>query len=69
MKSGIRISNKNITFNFEKDRKLKEDGITLGTDIGINDLYYLSNGKKSQQDIHGHTFSSINEKLCRKKKG
>ena len=72
MKKGIRISNDRVTFNFLMNKPiLKNEGITLGIDIGIKDVVSLSNGseKDFKKDVHNHTLESIQNKLSRKTKG
>lgn len=70
LKSGVRLSKKSFTLMFDlPDIPKKEQGETVGLDIGIKNVFTLSNGVASQQDIHGHTLNSISKKLSRKKKG
>ena len=45
VKGGVRISNRDITFNFElEEPKIKESDNVLGVDIGVNDLLSCSDG-------------------------
>jgi transposase len=70
IKKGIRLSTKSITFNFDiPDVPKKEQGITLGLDIGVKNTFTLSNGICSQSNNHGYNLDKINKILSRKKKG
>jgi len=70
MKSGIRLSKKQMTFMFDlPEAQKKTTGNTLGVDIGLNKAISCSNGIQSTQCNHGHDLKSITEKLSRKKKG
>jgi len=68
--SGIRISDKEATFMFElPDVPLKNEGTTLGIDIGQTTLLSCSNDIVSKTNKHGHDLKSITEAMCRKRKG
>jgi transposase len=70
IKKGIRLSTKSITFNFEiQDVIKKEGGETLGLDVGIKNVFTLSNGICSKRNNHGYDLDKINKILSRKKKG
>lgn len=70
LKQGVRISPKDVTFNFEiQDTPLKDSGKTIGIDIGMKTVVSCSNGHVSQGDQHGWTLDSIQEKMSRRKKG
>lgn len=70
MTSGVRLSNKNITFMFESNTPTKkETGITIGLDIGQTTILSCSNGVQVEVDAHGHSYKSICDTLSRKKKG
>jgi len=70
IKKGIRLSEKDITFIFDIPRTpKKENGQTLGIDIGSNTAYACSNDEMSQKDIHGWDLKGIIKKLSQKKKG
>jgi IS605 OrfB family transposase len=70
IKSGIRLSKKQMTFMFDlPEVETKTSGVTLGIDIGLNKAVSCSNGFQSSQCNHGHDLKSITEKLSRKKKG
>ena len=70
LKSGIRLNEKYITFNFEIEEPIKkETGIILGIDIGQNEVLSCSNGFQSVPDKDGHTLKSICDKLSRKQTG
>jgi transposase len=49
--------------------ELRTEGKTLGADPGIVSVLTLSDGQASKPDNHGHTLSSILQKVHRKKKG
>lgn len=70
LKSGIRLSNKQITFMFDLPNvDKKEKGEVLGIDIGQINVISCSNGHISDRNNHGHDLNSITKKLNRKKKG
>jgi putative transposase len=70
LKSGIRLSQKSITFMFEiQDKSPIASGSTLGIDIGQNSIISCSNGQQINKDNHGHNYKSICQKLSRKRKG
>lgn len=70
LKGGLRLSKDKATFNFELPNLIKkENGSTLGIDIGVKNTISCSNGHISKKDIHNHDLDSINDKLSRKKKG
>lgn len=67
---GIRISENSISFNFEIDKPAKKAcGETIGLDIGVSNVFMMSNGIASQKNKHGHDLASINKILSRKTKG
>jgi len=67
---GIRLSENSISFNFEVEGKPeKEFGEIVGLDIGVTNIFTLSNGIASQKNKHGHDLASINKILSRKIKG
>ena len=70
LKAGVRVSSDTVTFMFDlPDAKLKEDGATLGIDIGQTTTLSCSDGQTIDSDVHGHNYKSICNKLARKKKG
>ena len=71
VKTSFLFSNKTITIRWEiEEPKKKEEGLTLGADQGKIDVLVLSNDVRTKQvDNHGHSLSSIIDKLARKKKG
>jgi len=70
LKEGIRLSENNITFNFNiEDKPKKDSGITLGLDIGISKVFTTSDKQLGKEDIHGWNLSKIQNKLSRKHKG
>ena len=67
---GVRISAKDVTFIFElPEVKKVTEGIVVGIDIGMKNVYSTSNGQQSTKDLHGHDLDTIQDKLVRKKKG
>ncbi len=69
LKNGIRLGKSDITFMFDiEDAKPKESGITLGIDIGQKTTLSCSDGQLLDKCPHNHTYTSICNKLARKKK-
>jgi transposase len=67
---GIRISDNSISFHFEiTEKPEKELGETVGLDIGVSNVYTMSNGVASRKNNHGYDLASINRILSRKAKG
>lgn len=70
MMNSWRLSSKGITFAFELDVKLSSGTKTLGIDVGITDIITSSDGQTpGRNHPHGHTLSSIQRTLSRRKKG
>ena len=70
IKSGIRISKDFATFMFDIPEPIERtEGKVLGIDIGQKTTLACSDGQQIDQDKHGHTYSSICEKLARRRKG
>lgn len=70
IKSGIRLSDKEITLMFElTEKQTPSIGKTIGIDIGQKTTLSVSDGQKIDTDCHGHTYQSICKKLSRKIKG
>jgi IS605 OrfB family transposase len=70
LKDGIRLSENNITFNFDiEDKPKKDSGITLGLDIGISKVFTTSDKQLGKKDIHGWDLTKIQHKLSRRYKG
>ena len=70
IKTGVRLSKKNITFMFNiEDTKLKDEGTTLGIDIGQTTTLSCSDNQSLNSCPHGHTYATICARLARKKKG
>ena len=69
LKRGVRICETDVTFMVEFNEPIKENGKTLGVDIGITNTLADSNGVLSKSDKHGHTLTSILHKTMRRKKG
>ena len=69
IKSGIRISKDMVTFMFDMPEPISvTEGKVLGIDIGQKTTLSCSDGQQIDQDNHGHTYSSICERLARKLK-
>lgn len=69
IKSGIRLSKKDITFMFEiEDITPNRQGNILGIDIGVTTTLSCSNGYVSKKDIHGHDLNSILNKMSKQEK-
>ena len=69
LKKGMRLSKNDITFMFDvEEPKPKQTGKILGIDIGQKTTLSCSDGQQLDQDIHGHTYTSICQELARKKK-
>lgn len=69
MFNSISLTENNIGFAFEFEIKQNENEQVIGCDIGINKLVTLSTGVAEFSNNHNQTYSSILDKLCRKKKG
>ena len=70
VKEGVRISKENITFLFDLAEPTPiQFGKIIGIDIGQKTTLTCSDGQIIDTDKHGHTYSSICQKLSRKKKG
>ena len=69
LKDGIRLSENSITFNFMIEKKENQNNKVLGIDLGITNLYALSDGKLSVDDPHGWNLTKINQRLMRRNKG
>ena len=67
----ILLSENTVDFRYDsKTPELKTQGITVGADTGVNAIITLSDRQSPKiTDIHGYSFSSILEKLARKKRG
>ena len=69
IKTGIRMSNKNMTFMFDiEETKPREEGSILGIDIGVKTTLSCSDGQQLDACPHGHTYQSICGELARKVK-
>jgi len=69
IKGGVRLGKCSATFMFEMPENIKENGETIGIDIGIKNVVTLSNGQESSEDIHGWNLEKIQQKISKKKKG
>lgn len=74
--TGVRISKNSATFMFgieldpeDEAVKARQNGTTLGLDIGITSLFTCSDGQTSGDDCHGWNLQKIGEKLARRRKG
>jgi putative transposase len=69
IKQGIRISKNDITFMFDiEDVEPRNEGKTLGIDIGQKTTLSCSDGQLLDMCPHCHTYTSICKDLSRKKK-
>lgn len=70
-KSGILFSKNNIQISWEvPPNPIKKGDKIIGLDQGMKDVACLSDGQKTPEFCnHGHSLSSILDKLARKKKG
>lgn len=65
---GARLSKKQISFTFNiPDVPIKEQGETLGIDVGIVTTLSCSNGITSQKNSHGYDLNTITDILIRRK--
>ena len=69
LKTGIRISEKKVTFMFDVGPEEQKIGKTIGIDIGSNTAISSSTGFQSKKDKHNWDLSKIQDKLSKKKKG
>ena len=70
IKTGVRLSKKNVTFMFDmEDKNPRTEGTTLGIDIGQTTTLSCSDNQLLDTCPHGHTYATICAKLARKKKG
>ena len=70
IKSGIRISNKMITFMFDLPEVPKRtSGEILGIDIGAKTVLSCSNNFQTQKDKDGYDLDKIQKKLSKRIKG
>jgi IS605 OrfB family transposase len=70
IKTGIKLSNDLISLVFElPDLTTISVGKTIGIDVGQKTTLSVSDGQKIEQDVHGHTYQSICQKMAGKKKG
>lgn len=70
LKNFMSISTEYITFYMEiPDATTKEEGTTIGIDIGMTSILSTSDGTQINEDSHGHSLQSICAKLSCKKKG
>lgn len=68
--SSISLDNTSITFRFEIENKIKNNGNTIGADQGMKTVLTFSDGQTTpNKDKHNHTLESIIDKLSRKIKG
>jgi IS605 OrfB family transposase len=70
IKTGVRLSNKFLTFTFDiPDVPLKSVGTIIGLDVGIKNVFTTSDNQRSVQDKHGWDLTKIQQRLSRKRKG
>jgi len=69
MKGGVRLGKRSVTFMFKIPETLKENGETIGIDIGIKNVVTLSDGQESTNDVHGWNLEKIQKKMTKKVKG
>lgn len=69
MKSGLRLSHKDVTIMFEKEIEEKSNGNIIGLDIGIKNIATLSDGRSTNKDKHGWDLTKIISRMNKKKKG
>lgn len=69
MKQGLRLSEKHVTIMFEKSVDVKENGCTIGLDIGITTLASTSDNQVTKEDKDGWNLTKIIQRLNKKKKG
>jgi transposase len=66
----LRLCSDNITLLYDIEETKRDGSKVVGADQGISTILSLSDGQATKQScIHGHTLSSIQLKLSRKKKG
>jgi len=67
---GVRLNRNSFCLILEReDVPPKNNGKTLGIDIGIKSVYSASNGQQAHADKHGWDLALIQKKMNRRKKG
>jgi IS605 OrfB family transposase len=69
MKNGLRLSCRDAIIMFESTVELKQDGDTVGLDIGVKSIATLSDGQHTSKDSHGWDLTKIIQKMNSKTKG
>jgi transposase len=70
IKTGIRLSKRDITFSFEMpDIPKKDSGSVLGIDIGSTNAFTCSDSQINKNDRDGWNLSNILDRLSGRKKG
>ena len=69
IKKGVRVSCKEICFNFDVEPRKNNSKNILGLDIGKKSAISCSDSSVINKCPHGHDFESICKKLTRRKKG
>lgn len=69
IKKGIRLTDSSIIIYFDCLPIINKGRDIIGIDIGITSCLSLSNGVQIKECPHGHTLSSINKSLSKRKKG
>lgn len=68
--SGIMLCDDSIQLRWESETpSIKTEGVTIAIDQGISDILTISDGRKLSGCKHGHTLTSILNKIARKKDG
>lgn len=68
-KLSVRLSKTNVNLMFEIAEQKKSGSQVVGADQGISTVLSLSDGQTTFADCHGHTLSSIQKTLSRRRKG
>jgi transposase len=68
-KLSVRLSKSNINLMFDVAKSKNSGTVTVGADQGISTVLSLSDGQTTFADCHGHTLSSIQKRLSRRRKG
>jgi transposase len=68
-KLSVRLSKSNINLMFDVAKSKNSGTVTVGADQGISTVLSFSDGQTTFADCHGHTLSSIQKRLSRRRKG
>lgn len=69
MLKGIRLGRKSISVSFEMDSPVRNEGKTVGIDVGMNRAFSCSDGTDLGELCNGHTMRSVCERVARRKRG